>query len=70
MPPKDPKRIRPKLRGERWQLHDGRNVVLLELLGVNDLGARSYEILNERGALEAVYEAEFSKRLYPEEAQG
>lgn len=66
-PPSNPKPLKPKLRGERWELGDGRKVVFLDLLGIDNLGNRSLEVLNERGALEAVYERQFRKRLYPPE---
>lgn len=68
MPPKNPKPIRPKLRGETWELHDGRRVTLLNLLGVTKTDAgkvRIHEVLNDRGALESIYDSEFKRRIEP-----
>jgi hypothetical protein len=64
--PNNPKPKRPKLRGERWQLKDGRKVIFLQLLAVNE-GGRNLEVLNENGLLESVYESELGQRLYPKE---
>lgn len=66
MPPNNPKPITPKLRGERWELHDGRKVVLLEFLGRTFVG-RVLQVINDRNLLEAVHESQFKKRLYPSE---
>lgn len=59
------KPIRPSERGERWMMDDGRRVTLLRLLGVSDDKTRCFEVLNEQGRLEAVYEPHFFARIFP-----
>lgn len=64
MPPKNPKPLRPVDRGEVWELYDGRKVRFLQLLAINE-GGRCLEVINEKGALDTVYESEFRKRIEP-----
>lgn len=59
------KPIRPTLRGETWELADGRNVVFLSLLKVVPKVGRLYEVLNDLGVLEAVYARQFVRRINP-----
>jgi hypothetical protein len=54
------KKVRPSLRGEIWQLWDDRTVTVLK-----HLAASVVEVINEKGALEAVQESQFYKRLLP-----
>lgn len=68
MPPKNPKPITPKLRGEAWELYDGRRVVYLAFLGKNEAG-RVLEVLNEDGRLESVFGRQFRKRVNPPETE-
>jgi hypothetical protein len=69
VPPDNPKPIRPKQRGEKWMLKDGRLVTYLQLLAVNDQG-RCLEVIDERGILDAVYESQFVTKVYPEDLGG
>lgn len=65
MPEKKVKPIVPTLRGEAWRLADGRDVTLLRLLEVVPKVGRLYQVLNELGLLEAVFERQFEKRIKP-----
>lgn len=64
MPPKNPKPLIPRLRGERWELTDRSHVTILEMLGRGITG-RIYHVINQRGFTESVYESQFSRRLDP-----
>lgn len=53
-------RVKPKLRGEKWLTTDDRTVILLSRLREN-----CYEVINERGLLEMLYEGQFRTRVEP-----
>lgn len=65
MPEKKVKPIVPTLRGEIWRLADGRDVTFLRLLEVVPKVGRLYQVLDEIGLLEAVFERQFEKRIKP-----
>lgn len=59
------KPIRPTLRGEIWELADGQNVTFVALLRVVPKVGRLYAVFGHTGALEAVYERQFVRRINP-----
>lgn len=46
---------------------DGREATFLTLLGINNLGIRTYSVINESGKVEVTYESHFIKRISPPE---
>lgn len=57
------KPLRPDLRGERWKLKDGAIVTVLRKLGRDALNVPIIEVVNERGALEAILDVDFKERI-------
>jgi hypothetical protein len=55
---KYPKKILPKLRGEKWLTWDGRRVTVL-----GKWRGGAVEVLNEQGKTEILYGSEFKHRL-------
>lgn len=53
---------RPGIRGEKWELSDGRIVTVLMRIGTSPFNIAIYEVINSDGRLESVYESNF-KRL-------
>ena len=65
MAEKKDKPVVPTLRGETWRLADNRDVTFLKLLEVVPKVGRLYQVLNELGLLEAVFERQFVRRINP-----
>lgn len=58
MQDKKPKKILPKLRGERWLTWDNRRVTIL-----CRWRGGAVEVMNEQGKTEILYGSEFKQRL-------
>lgn len=59
------KRIVPYMRGEVWKLADAREVTFLKMLRIIPRIGRLYEVLNEIGMLESIYDRQFIERIKP-----
>lgn len=57
---KDRMDIRPNKKGERWILHNGRQVTIMQ-----KMGSPFWRVLTEKGTLLAVTDSDFVERLSP-----
>lgn len=69
MPPKNPKPLTPKLRGEVWELQDGRTVTFLQFVE-KTVSGRLLKVLTEKGFADTVYEKNFMRRIMPPQTLG
>lgn len=59
------KPTRPNLRGEKWELTDGRVVTLLGRIGIDMFRRGIFRVINDRGLLESVNQGSFKTLLLP-----